>query len=173
MSHELSKLTMIDSDASVRVCPLKHGQGDSPRKSSETRPLPGAEMQQREMKQMNCDSEAGRVTAVHRVLDMRRPIWSLGSMLDSGCDVHFPKDRCWIAKNNGKELDVIFSDGVFFVATKLSKPSSKKRSSMSRAEVERATSTRVHAGFGVPDSAARDTLDGDEPSVRIRIPQVR
>ena len=41
---------------------------------------------------------------------------------------------------------------------------------MSQAEVERATSTRVHAGFGVPDSAARDTLDGDEPSVRIRIP---
>ena len=41
---------------------------------------------------------------------------------------------------------------------------------MSQAEVERATSTRGHAGFGVPDSAARDTLDGDEPSVRIRIP---
>ena len=44
---------------------------------------------------------------------------------------------------------------------------------MSQAEVERATSTRVHAGFGVPDSAARDTLDGDEPSVRIRIPTGR
>ena len=28
MSHELSKLTMIDSDASVHVCPLKHSQGD-------------------------------------------------------------------------------------------------------------------------------------------------
>ena len=41
---------------------------------------------------------------------------------------------------------------------------------MSQAEVERATSTRVHAGFGVPDPAARDTLDGDESSVRIRIP---
>ena len=175
MTHELGKWTMIDSDASVHVCPVKHGQGDSPRKSSETRPLPGAEMQQREMRQMSYYSEAGRVTAVHRVLDMRRSIWSLRSMLDSGCDVYFVKDRCWIAKNNGKELDVIFSDGVFFVATKLSKPSSKKRSvleldSMSQAEVERATSARVHAGFGVPDSAARDTLDGDEPPVRIRIP---
>ena len=40
---------------------------------------------------------------------------------------------------------------------------------MSPAEVERVTSTRVHAGFGVPDPAARDTLDGDEPSVRMRI----
>ena len=131
-------------------------------------------MQQREMRQMNCDSEAGRVTVVCCVLDMRRSIWSLRSMLDSGCDVYFTKDRCWIAKSNGKELDVIFSGGVFFVATKLSKPSRKrsvlKLNSMSQAEVERATLIRVHAGFGVPDSAARDTLDGDEPSVRIRIP---
>ena len=62
MSHELCKLTMIDSDASVHVCPLKNGQGSGFRKSSETRPLPGAEMHQREMRQMNCDSEAGRVT---------------------------------------------------------------------------------------------------------------
>ena len=40
---------------------------------------------------------------------------------------------------------------------------------MSPAGVERATSTRLHAGFGVLGPAARDTLDGDEPSVRIRI----
>ena len=95
--------------------------------------------------------------------------------MDSGCDEYFTKDRCWIAKNNRKELDVILSSGVFFVATKPSKPSSRKRSvlelnSMSPAEVERVTSTRVHAGFGVPGPANRDTLDGDEPSVRIRIP---
>ena len=41
---------MIDSGASVHVCPPKHGQGDGFRKSSETRPLltaSGAEMQQR------------------------------------------------------------------------------------------------------------------------------
>ena len=177
MSHELCKLTMIDSDVSVHVCSLKNGQGNGFRKSSKTRPLPGAEMQQRDMRQVSCDSETGRVAAVHRVLDMRRSIWSLRSMV-SGFDVYSAKDRCWIAKNNGKELDVIFSGGVFFVATKLSKPSSRKRSvlelnSMSQAEVERATSMRVHAGFGVPDPAARDTLDGDEPSVRIRIPTGR
>ena len=53
MSHELSKLIVIDSDASVHVCPLNHSQGDSFRKPSETRPLPGAEMQQRGVRQMS------------------------------------------------------------------------------------------------------------------------
>ena len=167
MSHELCKLTMIDSDASVHACPPRHGQGDGFRKSSETRLLltaSGAEMQQRGMSQVSYDTEVGRLTAVYRVLDMRRPIWSLGSMMDSGCDEYFTKDRCLIAKNNGKELDMISSGGVFYVAAKPSKLSSRKRSalelnSMSQAEVERATSTRVQAGFGVPGSAARDTLD--------------
>ena len=129
MSHELSKWTMIDSDASVHVCPLKNGQVDGFRKLSETRPLSGAEMQQRGMRQMSYDSD---------------------------CDVYFTKDRCWIAKNNRKELDVILSSGVFFVAAKPSKLSSRKKSalelnSISQAEVERATSARVHAGFEVPD----------------------
>ena len=151
----MSKLTMIDSDASVHVCPLNNVQGDGFRKLSETtRPLPGAEMQRREMRQKSCDSEAGRVTAVYRVLDVRRPIWSLGSMMDSGCDVYFAKDRCWIAKNKRKELDVIRSGGVFFVAGRPSKLPSKEAStlelnSMSQTEVERATSTSVQAGFGV------------------------
>ena len=133
-------------------------------------------MQQLGMRQVSCDTEVGRVTAVYRVLDMRRPIWSLGSMMDSGCDVYFTKNRCWIAKNNGKELDMILSGGVFFVAAKPSKLLSRKRSalelsSMSPAEVEQVTLKTVHAGFGVRGPAARDTLDGDEEtSVRIRIP---
>ena len=91
MSHELCKLTMIDSDASLHVCPLNNNQGDGFRKSSETRPLPGAEIQQREMRQMNCDSEAGKVTAVHRVLDMRRSIWSLRCVLPEGPMLDFQK----------------------------------------------------------------------------------
>ena len=95
--------------------------------------------------------------------------------MDSVCDVHFTKNRCWISKDDGKELDVILSSGVFFVAAKPSKLLSRKKSaleltSMSPAEVERATSTSVQAGFGVPGSAARDTLDGEKRSVRIRIP---
>ena len=39
------------------------------------------------------------------------------------------------------------------------------KNSMSQAELEQVTSTRVHAGFGVPSTAARGTLDGDVPSV--------
>ena len=170
---------MVGSDVSLHVCPSKHGQEDGFRKSIETRPLltaSEAEMQQRRMRQVSYDTEVvGKVTPVCCVLDMRRPIWSLGSVMDSGRDVYFAKDRCWIDKNNGKELDMILSGGVFFVA-KPSKLSSRKRSalepnSMSPTEVEQATSTRLHAGFGVPSPAARDTLDGDEePSVRISIP---
>ena len=113
-------------------------------------------MEQRRMRQVSYDTEVGRVTAVYRVLDMRRPTWSLGSMkeLELGCDVYFTKDRRWIAKNNGKELDMILSGGVFFVAAKPSKRLPRKRSalepnSMSPAEVEQVTLTRVHAGFGV------------------------
>ena len=118
------------------------------------------------MRHVSYDSEVGRVTAVYGALDMRRSIWSLRSMMDSDCDEYFAKDLCRIAKNNGKELDVILSGGVFFVATKPSKLSSRKKSalelnSVSRAEVEQVTLTRVHAGFGVPGPAARDSLDGD------------
>ena len=95
-------------------------------------------------------------------------------MMGSGCDVYFTKDRCWITKNHGKELDMIPSGRGFFVAAQPSKLLSRKRSalelnSMPPAEVERATSSRVHAGFGVPGPAARDTLNGEESSVRIRI----
>ena len=55
------------------------------------------------------------------------------------------------------------------MATKSSKLSSRKKSvlelnSMSQAEVERSTSSRVHAGFGVSGPQTRDTLDGDDVS---------
>ena len=157
MSHELTKLTMIDSDASVRVCPLRNGQGDSLRKLSETRPLPGAEMQQRGMRQMSCDSEAGRVTTVHRALDMRRSIWSLKSMLDSGCDVYFAKDRCqrWSVLRGSQTIKTVVEK--------------EKRAGTQFDVTSRSRTNNVdkRAGFIVPDPAARDTLDGDEPSVRI------
>ena len=104
MSHGLSKLTMIDSDSSIHVCPLNSGPGDGFRKSSKTKPMPRAEMQQREMRLMICDNEAGRVIIIYNVLDMRRSIWSLRSMLDSGFDVYFTMDRRWIARTTGKNL---------------------------------------------------------------------
>ena len=150
MSHELCKLTMIDSDASVHVCPPRHGQGDGFRKSSETRLLltaSGAEMQQRGMSQVSYDTEVGRLTAVYRVLDMRRPIWSLGSMMDLGCDEYFTKDRCWIAKNKGKELDMIPSGGMFFVAAEPSKLSSRKRSALELNSMQRSNNVDKSAGW--------------------------
>ena len=79
--EELCELIMIDSGASVHVCPPDHGQENGLRKSSETRPLltaSGAEMKQHGMTQVSCDTQVGRITTDYRVLDLRRPTWSLG-----------------------------------------------------------------------------------------------
>ena len=177
--EEVCELIMIDSGASVHVCPPDHGQENGLRKSSKTRPLltaSGAEMKQHGMRQVSYDTEVGKITTDYRVLDVRRPIWSLGSMMDSGCDVHFTKDRCWISKDDGKELDMIRSGGVFFVAARPSKLSSKETSTleldpMTAAEVEQAALAREHAAFGTRGPAAGATLDGDgEPAVRIKVP---
>ena len=154
---------MIESGASVHVCPPDHGQENGLRKSSETRPLltaSGAEMKQHGMRQVSYDTEVGKITTDYRVLDVRRPIWSLGSMMDSGCDVHFTKNRCWISKDDGKELDMIRSGGVFFVAARPSKSTSKEASTlelnpMTAAEVEHAALAREHAAFGHTGSRCR------------------
>ena len=88
--------------------------------------------------------------------------------------MRFTKNRCWISKDDGKELDMIRSGGVFFVAAKPSKLSSKEASTlelnrMTGAEVEQAALAREHAAFGTPGPAAGATLDGDgEPTVRIK-----
>ena len=60
---ELCELSMIDSGASVHVCPPDHGQENGLLKSSETRPLltaPGAEMKQHGMRQVSYDTEVGK-----------------------------------------------------------------------------------------------------------------
>ena len=125
---------------------------------------------------MSYDTEVGNITTDYRVLDVRRPIWSLGSMMDSGCDVHFTKNRFWISKDDGKELDMIRSGGVFFVAARPSKLSSREANTlelnpMRAAEVEQAALAREHAAFGTPGPAAGATLGGDgEPTVRIKVP---
>ena len=159
---------MIDSGASV------HGQENGLRKPSETRPLltaSGAEMKQHGMTQVCYDIEGGKITTDYRVLDVRRPIWSLGSMMDSGCDVHFTKNRCRTSKDDGTELDMIRSGGVIFVAARPSKSTSKGASTlelnpMTGPEVEQAPLAREHAAFGTPGPAAGSTLDGDgEPQV--------
>ena len=82
--------------------------------------------------------------------------------MDSGCDVHFKKDRCWISKDDGKELDMIRSGGVFFVAARPSKWSSKEASTLElnpmTAEVEQAALAREHSAFGTPGPNAGATL---------------
>ena len=178
--HEkLCELIMIDSGASVHVCPPDHGQMNGLHKSSKTRPLltvAETKMKQHGMRQVSCDTDVGNITTDYRVLDVRRPIWSLGSMMDSGCDVHFTKNRCWISKDDGKELDMIRSGEVFFVAARPSKSLSKEASTlelnpMTAAEVEQAALAREHAAFGTPGPAAGATMDGDgEPAVRIKVP---
>ena len=150
--EELCELIMIDSGASVHVCPPDHGQVNGLRKSSGTRPLltaSRAEMKQHGMRQVSYDTEAGKITTDYRVLDVRRPFWSLGSMMDSGCDVHFAKSRRWISKGDGKELDMIRSGGVFFVAARPSKLSSREASTlelnpMTAAEVFVPTACQQH-----------------------------
>ena len=92
------------------------------------------------MRQVSYDTEVGKITTDYRVLDVRQPIWS-GSMMDSGCDVHFTKNRCWISEDDGKELDMIRSGGVFFVAARLAKSWSREANTlelnlMTAAEVE-------------------------------------
>ena len=122
------------------------------------------------MRQVSCDTEFGKITTDYRVLNVRRPIWSLGSMMASGCDV-LTKNR-----DDGKELDMIRSGGVFFVEARPSKSTSRETSTlelnpMTAAEVEQAALAREHAAFGAPGPAAGDSLDGDgETTVRIRVP---
>ena len=90
--------------------------------------------------------------------------------------MHFTKNRCWMSKDDGKELDVIRSGGVFFVAARPSQSSSREANAlelnpMTAAEVEQAALAREHAAFGPPCPAAGATLDGDgEPAVRIKVP---
>ena len=133
-------------------------------------------MKQHGMRQVSFDTEDGKITTDYRVLDVRRPIWSLVSMMDTGCDVHFTKNRCWRSKDDGKELDMIRSGGVFFVAARFSKSTSKDASTlelnaMAAAEVEQAALAREHAAFGTPSPAAGATMDGDgEATVHIRVP---
>ena len=80
--------------------------------------------------------------------------------------MHFTNNRCWIFKDDGKELDMIRSGGVFFVAARLSKSPSRKTSimelnQMTPAGVEQTALAREHAAFGAPVPSAGDTLAGD------------
>ena len=131
-------------------------------------------MKQHGMRQVSYDTEVGKVSTDYRVLDVRRPFWSLGSMMDSGCDVHFTKDRCWKSKDDGEELDTIRSGGEFFVAARPAKPTSREASTL---ELNPMTSSRG-TGKGarcvleswVPLQEPRWTVMENQPTVRIKVP---
>ena len=77
--EELCELIMIDSRASVHVCPPDHGQENGLRKSSKTRPLltaSGAEMKQHGMRQVSYDTEVGKITTDYRVLASSFHVWT-------------------------------------------------------------------------------------------------
>ena len=96
--------------------------------------------------------------------------------MDSGCDVHFAKNRCCIFKDDGKEFDMIRSGGGCCVAARPSKSSSREANTlelnpMTAEEVEQAAQAREHAAFGTPGPAAEATWDGDgESAVRSKVP---
>ena len=95
-------------DTSVHVCPPDHGQENGRRKSSKTRPLltaSGAEMKQHGMRQVSYDTEVGKITTDYRVLVARRPIWWLGSMMDSGCRCACHKESLLEIQRRRERLD--------------------------------------------------------------------
>ena len=79
-------------------------------------------------------------------------------------------------KMTGKSSTLIRSGGVFFVAARPSKSTSKEASTlelnpMTAAEVEQAALARKHDAFGTLGPDAGATLNGDgERTVRIRAP---
>ena len=162
--EELCELMVIDSGASVHVCPRSRGQENGLRHTEPGNSLLtawGAELKQHGRRKVSYETDAGTVTTDYCVLDVRRPIWSLESMIDSGCDVHLTNDRSWIAKDDGKELDMIRSSGVFFVAAR---PTKSMRDSETAVEIkqaalarENATSVRIKVptGPGTPTSEER------------------
>lgn len=47
-------------------------------------------------------------------MTIRRPIWSVNNMVESGCEVHFTPHRQWVRGRDGRQLDLIRGIGVFF-----------------------------------------------------------
>ena len=90
--------------------------------------------------------------------------------------MHFAKIADGYPKMTGKELDMIPSGGVFFVAARPSESTSREANTlelnpMKAAEVEQAALAREHTAFGTPGPAAGATLDPRCASVFPRDPQ--
>ena len=101
--EELCELIMIDSGASVHVCPPDHGQENGTSQIEYETIVDG----------IRCRNETAR-----------------NETSEPGCDVHFTKNRCSISKDDGKEHDMIHNGGVFFVAARPSEPTSREANSL-------------------------------------------
>ena len=117
-------------------------------------------MKQHGIGQVSYDTEVGKITTDYRVLDVRRPFWSLGFMMDSGCNVHFTKNRCCMSKDDGKALDMIRSGGVFFVAARPFKIAVEGRTQSDDSSRGRAS------GDGEPTVASEFPRDLQRPQLK-------
>ena len=80
----------------------------------------GFELKQHDRWMVSYEMDASTVTTDYRVLDVKRQIWSIGS-LDSGCDVNFTKDRCWNCQGVQAQVASYVSDVVCLHSTELSR----------------------------------------------------
>ena len=77
--EELCEVIVVDSGASVHVCPRSHGQESGLRHTELGKPLltaSGAELKQHGRQKVSYETDAGTVTTDYRVLGVRRPIGS-------------------------------------------------------------------------------------------------
>ena len=170
--EELCELIMFDS-ASVHVCPPNHGQENGLRISSKTIPLltaSGAEMKQHGTRQVSCDREVGKITTDYRVLDARRPIWSLGSMMmrcalreESLLDIQRRRER---TRHDPQRRSVLRGSQTFKIVVEGSKHAGTQSYDSSRGR-----GSGTGKGTRCVRSPGSATLDGDgEPTVRIKVP---
>ncbi|CAK0793479.1 unnamed protein product [Prorocentrum cordatum] len=173
---ELCELIMIDSGASANVCPRDHVSENGLREEAHPRRMTtatGELIAQHGRRRVSYETEFGKITTDYRVLDVKRPIWSLGAMVESGCDAYFTKGKSWIVKD-GKELELIRKGNLFYAIARPSKiggSDALELNPLTQAEIEQRALAREHAAFGAAGPAAEATLaeDGD-PAVRIKVP---
>ncbi|CAK0840370.1 unnamed protein product, partial [Prorocentrum cordatum] len=173
---ELCELIMVDSGASANVCPRDHVPENGLREEARPRRMTtatGELIAQHGRRRVSYETEFGKITTDYRVLDVKRPIWSLGAMIESGCDAYFTKSKSWIVKD-GKELELIRKGNLFYAIARPSKiggSNALELNPLTQAEIEQRALAREHAAFGAAGPAAEATLaeDGD-PAVRIKVP---
>ena len=65
-----------------------------------------------------------RINSVFQVCETNRPLWSVGKICDSGCEITFMADKAVVTqKSSGKQLCTFQRKGGLYVAAlKLGKP---------------------------------------------------